>query len=197
MDAARAALLILEKDGWDALGVADLAKAVGMSTRTFYRYFPNKRDVFRPLLAEAGVRSRAVFQASQRPSGPDELSRLCADALVAGVQAFPGGLDGAHNAYRILMTTSELTPVWLDEAFEFERELASYLPEDLLTSTRVDPQHAKVDGRRLLAAVLFASMRVAVQEWVESASPDDLHDLTLQAVNSVLGPSVTQPDSQR
>lgn len=178
LEVAYTALELIERDGWDAMGVAELAQAVGLSTRTFYRYFPSKRDVFRPLLAEAGSRSRGRFG---RPTAADFPHR-CADALVTGVEAFPGGLEGAHRAYRILLSTPELTPVWLDEGLTFEQELIPLLRRDRL--------HAQspggVDGGRLLAALVFAGMRVAIQTWVEGSEPAVLHQLSVDAVSRTL-----------
>ena len=184
LEAAEAALVMVERDGWDALEVAGLAAAAGMSTRTFYRYFPSKRDVFRPLLAEAGLRSRAVFA----QSAIEDFPRVCAEALMTGVQAFPGGLAGAQRAYRILLTTPELTPVWLDEALSYEQELAPHLPPDLMPAESAWPS-PYVNGRRLLAALVFAAMRVAVQEWVDAADPAVLHDMAVQTVSIALGRS--------
>jgi AcrR family transcriptional regulator len=182
LEAARAALVIVERDGWDALEVAGLAAAAGMSTRTFYRYFPGKRDVFRPLLEEAGLRSRAVFA----QSAAEEFPQVCAESVMTGVQAFPGGLAGAQRAYRILLTTPELTPVWLDEALSYERELAPLLPPGLMPAGSAW-RSPHVDGRRLLAALVFAAMRVALQEWVDAADPATLHDMAVQTVSIALG----------
>jgi AcrR family transcriptional regulator len=179
---ASAALEIVEREGWDAAGVAEIARSVGVSERTFYRYFPNKRDVFRPLLAEAGERSRARFAESRE----GEFPWRCADALVIGVETFPGGLPGAHRAYGVLLSTPELTPIWLDEALSFEAKLAPFLPGHLVNTTDPPPSGERIDDVRLLSALVFASMRVALQTWAEGSEPAMLHDLTIQAVSRTL-----------
>lgn len=191
LEIATKALEIVASDGWDSLEVPQLAAAAGLSTRTFYRYFPRKRDIFRPLLADAGIRSREHFD---QPRGR-EFAALCADALVAGVLAFPGGPTGAHNAYRILLSTPELTPVWLDESLAFETALRPHLPQGFID--RLAPQfppsgsrggpagrsnRPDINPRHLGAAVVFASMRIAIQTWVSGSDPGSLHELAEQSV---------------
>lgn len=174
---AREALEILETSGWDAVSVTELADRVGVSTRTFHRYFPNKVDVFRPLLENGGTHARAAFADARGRT----LARRCADSLLAGVSTFPGGTSGAHLGFRLLMTTPDLKPVWLDEAHRFERDLVPHLDGVLFDDGPRAPARSVDDGR-LSAAVLFAAMRLAMETWIENDDADALHDLTMQAV---------------
>ncbi|MER6169856.1 helix-turn-helix domain-containing protein [Streptosporangium sp. NPDC001681] len=183
LEAAQSALVLLERDGWEAIGVAELAAAAGLSTRTFHRYFPSKRDVFRPLLEAARIASCAQFEAAEGLPLP----RRCGEAVITGVDVFRGGLLGGHRAYRLLLTTTELSPVWLDEALHFERALVDLVPTDVFARRQGSLKGERVNEARLAAAVLFAAMRVAMQTWAEGEDPRALRSLIERAVERVAG----------
>lgn len=182
LDLAHAALGILEERGWDAVSVVELADAAGVSPRTFHRYFPSKVDVVRPLLELAGGEARVEFLGNDET----DFARLCAGAMVEGIATFPGGLPGAHRAYRLIMTHPELMPVWLDESYRIEQALLPHLTASLFQEHVHDGDASPIDDVELSVAVLFASMRIAVQTWIAGDDPHALLDLAVRAVNQSL-----------
>jgi AcrR family transcriptional regulator len=190
LELAHAALDVVAARGWDAVDVPSLAASVGVSARTFYRYFPSKRDVFGPLLSEAGARSRSRLVPTPDSNDPE----LYADALVAGVLSIAPEPADAQLAYRILLSTPDLVPVWLDEAQDFEEKLRRFVAP--LTgdaaSSGASIAGASIDGRMLAAAVIFGCLRVAVQTWAGGDDPTALRSLAIESLSRALEPGSTR-----
>lgn len=81
----RAAVALFEAHGYDAVTVEQIAAEVGVSGRTFFRYFPNKEDV----LLEATTATDPAFAAAVRAMpphvGPIEAVRLAIREILAGL----------------------------------------------------------------------------------------------------------------
>lgn len=182
LEIARAALGILGDRGWEAVSVAELAHAAGVSTRTFHRYFPSKVDVIRPLLEFAGGRAQETFAKSDEP----DFAERCAVALVDGIKTFPGGAAGAHRSYRLIMRNPGLMPVWLDESYLTEHALRSMLVAPVFDDGVAADPDSPIDDVRLSVAILFVSFRIAVETWIDGDDPDALHGLCVRSVNQAL-----------
>lgn len=191
LELAHAALDVVAARGWDAVDVSRLAASVGVSERTFYRYFPSKRDVFSPLLSEAGARARSRLAAAPDANDPE----LYADALVAGVLSVAPEAADAQLAYKILLSTPDLVPVWLDEARDFEEKLRRFVAPfaggtgDTGDAGDAAGSGAAVDGRTLAAAVIFGCLRVALQTWAGGDDPTALRALAVESLRRALDPA--------
>ncbi|GAA3547538.1 TetR/AcrR family transcriptional regulator [Amycolatopsis ultiminotia] len=73
----RAALELFEKHGFERTSVAQIARAAGLTERSFYRYFPDKREVL-----FAGNELEAYLVAEVEAADPD---RTPLEALLAAV----------------------------------------------------------------------------------------------------------------
>jgi AcrR family transcriptional regulator len=126
-----AAARLFAENGYDGTTVADIAAAAGVSTRTFFSYFPAKEDVLfagtdqrLAVLAEALATVRAesppeavgrilehVLSASDDPASPGQLAIMLArpDLQVQGLQR----LIVAHRL--IADWLRQAYPGWLDE----------------------------------------------------------------------------------
>src|SRR6201996_7911399 len=75
----RAAIELFDEQGFEKTSVGEIAKRAGVTTRTFFRYFPDKREV---LFAGAeALRQRLVEKILEAPDSPAPLQ------LVIGVLA--------------------------------------------------------------------------------------------------------------
>lgn len=157
------ALRLAHLRDWQKVSVADIVDAAQVSERSFYRYFQNKGDVFRPLLDEAADRFCAHFENSPH----EALPRRTAEALWDSFEEFPDGVHNAWLAYRLLHTTEALTPVWVEGALSAELRLAETLRSSL-------PDLDAEDDSRLLAAVLLAGQRFGIMKWVHDDDIDTL-----------------------
>ncbi|HEY0249083.1 MAG TPA: TetR family transcriptional regulator [Gryllotalpicola sp.] len=176
-EVAETALTLSRERGWDAVSVADLVAASGVSTRTFYRYFARKEDVFVPLLEEATGRLQRIFVTAAEP----DLALRSAQALEQSLHDFPGGLGEAHRSYGILLSHDDLEPVWLAAAVRAEPGFAAALRQAFPT---LDDGH---DGR-LAAAVIISCQRIALTDWVAGPADASLTRLAERAIRAGLGP---------
>jgi AcrR family transcriptional regulator len=189
LEIARAAVDLFVSQGVTATTGEQIARAVGVSARTVWRYFPSKESCVRPLLA-AGIDVIAA-QLRQWPPGRPLDEAFDFDRDLAGDDRLLPGPDPAAVGALVRLTRSEpgLRAVWLqtyDEAEPvFARALAERagLPADDLRPAiqaamfnaalraavehhawhAADPAPAPRTARAGLAATLRAALAVATQ----------------------------------
>lgn len=148
LDASRGVVALLLEPGGAELPIRDLADRVGLSERTFYRYFPRKEDAVRPYLAAGLAHVLAAVRADDRP---------LREALVAAHGAILE-LALAHGGERFLGVvegTERLRAVWLQALTDAEAGFAALVGERLgLSEGDLQP--------RLAAAVVVAAGRIAL-----------------------------------
>lgn len=151
---AEAALDLFERDGFDRVAVADIARAAGVGERTVYRHFATKEAI--AFGAEPDVFGAFVDALHQVP--PD-LSIV--DAIRTTYRAFaPAGDDVPVDARRtaLVLATPSLHRAWLAALAALEPRLRAWLaararrPEDDIEVLAV-------------TAALLAVHRVLVEAW--------------------------------
>jgi len=170
-----AALELFEEQGYEQTTVAQIADRTGMTARTFFRHFADKREV---LFAGSALLQGRLADAIT--SVESDLSSF--DAAVSAVaQAFDGlGVTraAARRRAKVIATTAELR----------ERELIKMasLAEELAVGLR---QRGSGDTEAVLAAEsAVAAMRVAFDRWVRARSGPTLADeyrATVSALRTV------------
>ncbi|MEV5934278.1 TetR family transcriptional regulator [Streptomyces sp. NPDC093250] len=164
----RAALELIATRGYEGTTVDDIAAAVDVSQRTFFRYFASKEDVafFVPRLAETHV----VDAVRARPPGEaplDVLRRAVLDSWdsinEAVEQLVP--LELHMRVYRVIESTPALLAAHLRRATELEEELARIIAEREGIDVDADPRP------RVLVAAFGGVVRVAERRW---SAGDDL-----------------------
>ncbi|MEZ3179757.1 TetR family transcriptional regulator [Streptomyces pimonensis] len=158
----RAALELFATRGYDRTTVDDIAAAVDVSQRTFFRYFASKEEVafFVPRLAE----SRVVEAVRKRPPGeaPLEVLRRAVldswdDITETVEQLVP--LELHLRVYRVIESTPALLAAHLRRATELEEELARIVAEREGLDVDTDPRP------RILVAAFGGVVRVAERRW--------------------------------
>ncbi|MGW6294046.1 TetR family transcriptional regulator [Streptomyces sp. NPDC055058] len=184
----RAALELFATRGYDGTTVDDIADAVGVSQRTFFRYFAGKEDVafHVPRLAE----SRVVEAVRARPPGEPPLEALRRAVL--------GSWDGITEAveqivpvelhmrvYRVIESTPALLAAHLRRSTELEEQLARIVAEREGLDVDTDPRP------RLLVAAVAGAIRVAERLWSagDDLSVTAMRDLTTRYLDR-LGPDL-------
>ncbi|MEU2566543.1 TetR family transcriptional regulator [Streptomyces althioticus] len=164
----RAALELIATRGYDGTTVDDIAAAVDVSQRTFFRYFASKEEValFVPRLAEQRI-AEAV-RARPRDEAPLETLRRAVldswDAINEAVgELVPVELH--MRVYRVIESTPALLAAHLRRAAELEEELAGVIAEREGLDVDTDPRP------RILVAAFGGVIRVAERRWTEG---DDL-----------------------
>ncbi|CAL9575811.1 TetR family transcriptional regulator [Streptomyces sp. Tu 3180] len=186
----RAALELFATRGYEGTTVDDIAAAVDVSQRTFFRYFASKEEVafFVPRLAESHV----VEAVRGRPPGEAPLETLRRavldswDGINATIeQVVP--LDLHLRVYRVIESTPALLAAHLRRATELEEELARIVAGREGLDVDTDPRP------RILVAAFGGVVRVAERLWSagDDLSVDAMRDLMATHLDR-LGPALAE-----
>lgn len=124
---AEAANALFVEGGFDAVTVAEVARAAGVSSVTVFNHFPTKEDLFFDRADEAVEVLRAAIR--DRPPGTDVLSALeqLALDLFEGREPFSGVDPRSEPFFRTVAGSSSL----ITRALRFQAELQRSLTEQL------------------------------------------------------------------
>jgi AcrR family transcriptional regulator len=186
----RAALELFTTRGYEATTVDDIAAAVDVSQRTFFRYFASKEE------AAFAVQemTEAHFVEAVRARPPHEAP------MQALRQAVIEGWDGLSEAvsavvpvelylrmYRLIESTPVLLAAHLRRSMEVEERIARILAEREGVDVRTDPRP------RLVVAVFAGVIRVTERQWStgEDMGVAAIRELTARYLDQV-GPSLAE-----
>lgn len=170
--------------GYDAVTVADVAEAVGVSAMTVYRYFPTKEDLV--LVPNQPARLIAERVAASDPAQP--LVRRVGGALVEAAEVLTGG-DGQQQAanrrflldcLQLMVATPALRARHLDSQYALQQTVI-----EALGDVPSDPG-AMFDARAATSACL-AAMHTAMTRWAEDDGRTPLPRLIARALAAAFG----------
>jgi AcrR family transcriptional regulator len=161
------ALRLFQQQGYEQTSIQDIADAVMMSSRTFFRYFASKEEVlFGP--------SRAVLSDGLRflrQVAPIESPHA---ALRAGLVYLASQYQQQRTSflicYQVAMQTPSIAPLYLYALMETEPAMCEALYAHLEAATN---RHEI----RFLVAIYITTLRVALTEWLENEAQGDLVSL--------------------
>jgi AcrR family transcriptional regulator len=159
----RAAHELYAERGFEQTTVAEIANRAGLTERTFFRHFADKREV---LFAGAGALKDLIVDTVAK--APDTLTPI--DAAAAGIEAagayLQDGREFSRQRQMIIDASAELQERELIKL----ASLASALADALRRRGVRDP------GASLAAQAGIAVFTIAFERWVSEA---DQHDLPL------------------
>ncbi|WP_394617328.1 TetR/AcrR family transcriptional regulator [Lentzea sp. JNUCC 0626] len=169
---ARAAVRLFLDKGVAETTVEEIAAEAGISTRTLWRYFPNKESCVMPLLTEGIERTAECLRSWRRDQGVSGLIDLLSSGCAGASEPTVAMLD----MVRLTRTEPGLRAVWLEAHHQAEPAFAEALaqraglPEpDLVISIR--------------AAMLNSALRVSVEHHAFNAdTPESLAAVSAEAV---------------
>lgn len=172
---SRAALKMFVDDGSTSATVQQIAGAVGISTRTFYRYFAAKEDVVLPVLR----RSTGVILAALDDSPGDAalLDRLVSALLV---EVDGGRLNERQRAFLRIVAT---TPAYRDRWLQMDQKLHAALVR--LMKAELAPESDDFTAR-LGADLVLGAARTALDHWVVDPAPGSVEVLLRRSLQVVL-----------
>jgi AcrR family transcriptional regulator len=134
---AEAALVMFDEQGFDETTVDQIAAAVGISSRSFFRYFPSKEDVVLgdPMLYGEPVRERLAQALHSAPVW--EALRSGFEAVVETVESNP---EWALRATRVMISTPSLRARNTEKHLAWMTVLVPVVAE-ALTGTREEREY--------------------------------------------------------
>jgi AcrR family transcriptional regulator len=168
----QAAFDLYSEKGFESTTVAEIAKRAGLTERTFFRHFADKREV---LFAGAG----ALQEQLVRPvaGAPDRAAPI--DAIVAGLDAAGAMLQErreiARQRQRIIAANPELQERELIKL----ASLAAALAETLRARGVAEP------AASLTAELAIAVFRIAFERWVDESEERDLQELIRDSLDEM------------
>jgi AcrR family transcriptional regulator len=178
---AEAAVTLLACQGFDETTVDQIVAAVGMSRRTFSRYFQSKEDVVVHKLAEAGTQLCAELRA--RPAGePPAVALRHALSVFTRITVEHPEKTSLRVA-RLILYTPALLARFLERQSQWQAEITNILA----LRTGLDPD---ADVRPALAAgVALTAFQTALRRWVDSDGAKSMDELVDQAF-AVITPAI-------
>ncbi|MDL9945798.1 TetR family transcriptional regulator [Gordonia sp. ABSL11-1] len=157
-DISDVALELFATRGFSETTVEEVARAAGVSVRTFHRYFPAKEDAVAPIL-EAGWRDYVATFAASEPEQP------VLEALVGALESALSSATGRrHRMFlRSMSSSPALEPVWLRVQQRFADDLRPAL------AARLELSSDSVRARYAVACVAAAN-QIAVELWADNPS---------------------------
>ena len=165
-----AALALYSQRGFDRTTAAQIAERAGVTERTFFRHFADKREVL--FAGSALLQERIVAGVADAPAGDGPL-----DAVTRGLDAAAAMLgefrrDLSRQRQAVIAANPELR----------ERELAKLADYAAAVAAALHDRGVTEPQATLVAEAGMTVLRVALQEW---AGGDDGRDLAVIMRHSV------------
>ncbi|MEU4994968.1 TetR family transcriptional regulator [Streptomyces sp. NPDC021622] len=186
----RAALELFTTKGYEETTVDEIAEAVDVSQRTFFRYFANKQET--AFAVQEMVERRFVEVLRERPADEAPFVAL-REAVIGAWDAMSRSIEEVvpvelhMRTYRMIESTPSLLAVHLRRSIEMEEEIARVIAEREGLDMDEDPRP------RVVVAAFSGVMRVTGQLWGagEDTSVESIRALTESYLDH-LGPALAE-----
>jgi AcrR family transcriptional regulator len=149
------ALALCAESSYAATTVEAIAEAAGVSTRTFFHYFPTKQDVF--LGHERDLLAGLVAEVERAPSHSPAAAVLW-EAIERLAKRFDDDRERLRPLYALVISEPSLHRRSLELQVEWEHELATTLARRLSGAGRAERGY-------VLAATALACLRSSARRW--------------------------------
>ena len=145
--------------GYDSTTAAEIAERAGLNHRTFFRHFPDKREVL--FGGQDALRDSLVASVLAEPDGTPPLDAL-RNAFLASAHVLEDNKDAAAPRLKIIAET----PALLERDLAKGAAMAAALADALYHRGEVR------DAADLAGTVGWASFHHAATQWVAASGPD-------------------------
>ncbi len=160
----RAALELYANGGFEQTTVAEIAKRAGLTERTFFRYFGDKREV---LFAGADrLQALLVDEVAGAPRAATPIAAVAA-ALETAARALQENRQFAQQRRNAISTNNEL----------LERELIKLATLALAMAAALRARGVKEPTASLTAEAGIAVFKVAFERWTDESNEQDFVSL--------------------
>lgn len=160
-----AALTLFAERGFDQATAAEIAAQAGLTERTFFRHFADKREVLfggSELLGE-----RVVTAVTQAPEGCTPLEAVARGLDTAAAMLGEARRDLTAKRHAVIAANPELR----------ERERAKLADYAAAVAATLRQRGVGEPQATLAAEAGMSVLRVAIERWVSGAQDRDLHTI--------------------
>jgi len=168
----QAALELFKQRGYSRTTVEEIAARAGLTERTFFRYFPDKREV---LFWGSGTLQKVIVDAIAAAPKPASALDAVAAALEAVAAIMPRPREYARTRQALIAAHAELQERELIKL----RSLASAASEALRGRGIPEP------AASLAAEAGIAVLKVAYERWIDDSGPRELSHHVRQALGEL------------
>jgi AcrR family transcriptional regulator len=168
----QAALSLYGERGYDATTVAEIAERAGLTKRTFFRYFADKREVL--FMGSDELRELLVDATTAAPASATPIEAVAAGLNAAGPM-FAQRHDFARQRHAIIAANPELQERELIKLSSLAAAIAAAL------RARGVPDQAAI----LAAETGMTVFQVAFARWVDQPDPHSLPRLVGEALDEL------------
>ena len=172
-----AALELFEEQGYEATTVAEIAARAGLTKTTFFRHFPDKREVM-----SAGQEAHSQLLADAIAQAPASVGalELVAGAVEALAASFPPQRrDFGRRLHRVIAAHSELR----------ERTAAKTAGYTAAVGEALAQRGIPATAAAVAAELGMLAFNLAYAEWTETDTPAPLTELTRAKLAEIAGVS--------
>ena len=157
----RAALALYGERGFESTTVAEIAERAGLTERTFFRHFADKREV---LFGGAGMLQELLVTAVANAPEPSAPIEVVVEALEAAAVLLQERREFARQRQSIIAASAELQ----------ERELIELASLAAALAAALRRRGVKEPAATLTAEAGIAVFKVGFERWVVETSTRDL-----------------------
>ena len=174
---AERSLVMFDERGFDATTVDDIAAAIGISARSFFRYFPAKEDV---VIGDPTALSEAVRDAAAARPSDEPLWVSLRRAFDPVQMTTAGGEVRGLRVMRVMMSTPTLRARNLEKHLLWARHL-----EPIVVGRIGGPENTRRFRAQTLIHAALACLDVAFAEWTARDGEATIADLLDEAFGTL------------
>jgi AcrR family transcriptional regulator len=168
----QAAFELFAERGFEQVTVAEIAERAGLTERTFFRYFADKREVL--FAGSAAFQDLFVSAVAGAPDAAPPIDAVAA-ALQAAAAPFTAHEDGARRRAAIIAAHPELR----------ERELIKLAVVAAAVADALRRRGVAEPAASLTAEAGIAVFKIAFEAWINDPAGRDLPQLITQSLDEL------------
>jgi AcrR family transcriptional regulator len=157
----KAALELYVERGFEQTTVAEIAKSAGLTERTFFRYFADKREV---LFWGAGALQQLLVETVATAPTSEAPIDVIGAAIEAAGTFFQQGREGSLLRQSVIAANPELQ----------ERELIKLASLGAALAEALRERGVSEPAASLSAEAGIAVLKIAFTRWIDETNPQDL-----------------------
>jgi AcrR family transcriptional regulator len=161
------ALRLFQQKGYEQTSIQDIASAVMMSTRTFFRYFASKEEV---LLGSTHAALHDALQYLQQLAPLETPQAALRATFLHLARRYQDQRASFLSRYLVAKQTPSIASIYLYALMEREQAIAEAL------HSRLEPATDRIEIQ-LLVGIYMTAFRIAVEQWLNQGAEGELASL--------------------